>query len=103
MKKDHPLFRNISKQILHYMTDGNITSITEKHTKKPCPSSQSWNKLPKADLRKMRGLVLITVAFAGLGLCVIACEKFVPKYWSKKPREVQPLSDMICSDTAALK
>ena len=80
MKKNHPLFRNISKQILHYMTDGNITAIIEKHMKKLCPSSQSWDKLPKADMSKMRGLVLMALTCAGLGCCVIIYETLEWKF-----------------------
>ena len=94
MTKNHPFIPKISKLITEYLANGTFTEIYERHVNDKCPSTKSWSTLPRADLTKMKGLLLVTLGFAIFGSGVILFESVCPpkrrkkKVWTTKIQKI---------------
>ena len=75
VRKNLTLLPNISLSILEHLMDGVIVNITEKHTRKKCPTRGGMSNPPRADLEKMKGLLIITASLAAFSAIVIIIER----------------------------
>ena len=79
LRKNHPLFPNISYQIMKYVTSGWVMKLIQRHTE-TCPANkQSKYKLPKADLYNMEGLLVVSLSFGLCGGCIIVAAPWLKR------------------------
>ena len=95
MRKNHPMLGQISRQIVKYLADGSIEDIIDKYSGSGKCSlvnvhqhqqhQQSIPAPPRADLAKMKGLLVVVAALGGFGVTVAGVEIFVAR--RRKMRE----------------
>ena len=75
LSKNHPLTSDISAAILRYQANGFIADTMERYKGKRCPCTKAKGSLPRTDVRKMKGLLMVTVILAALSAIFIFFDK----------------------------
>ena len=87
MRKGHPLLANISMQIIKYLSSGRMLEILERYHKDACPLKTAASSLSRADLAKMKGLLLSTIVLIVIGAGVVFAQSMV-EWWGKSPSKM---------------
>ena len=78
LRKNHPLFQNISRKILDYLANGVITEIINRYKPK-CSVTKKNNILPRSNLENMKGLLAVTASMALFGGFLMIAEYLLKK------------------------